>query len=62
MVGGEYRGACPDIELLEVVRERNALRVDRQVMDTASNDLFEYRNFQGSAAQAITDQFSDIDQ
>ena len=62
MVGGEYRGACPDIELLEVVRERNALRVDRQVMDTGSIDVFESRNFQGSAAQAIADQFPDIDQ
>ena len=53
MVGGEYRGACPDIELLEVVRERNALRVDRQVMDTGSIDVFESRNFQGSAVELM---------
>ena len=62
MVGGEYCGACPDIEFLEVVWERNVLRVDRQAMDAGSIDIFKSRNLQGSAAQTVADQFPDVDQ
>ena len=59
VVGGEYCGACPDIEFLEVVWERNVLRVDRQAMDAGSIDIFKSRNLQGSAAQTVADQFPD---
>ena len=40
MVGGEYRGACPDIELLEVVRERNALYITVKTQAEIDHDQY----------------------
>ena len=62
MVGGKYCSTDPGVKFLEVVREGYLLHIDRQVVDARSVDIFQFGNGERCIAEAVPDQFPEINE
>lgn len=51
VVGGEYRSAYPSIKFLEIMRKREALRVDRQEVSAGNIYILKSGNLQRRIAE-----------